>query len=303
MAKPDPLVDSVKAVMKENDLRRGVEASLNKELGIQDKKQIVRERKGDYEEILKQRIDDALAGKQNLTEANMPMSRYAQSMQGQANRQRTRFANKVHRTSPTNARDPDDSNSIIKNDGLINKYRKLTGTYPLMPAQVPDLNIASRVRELKNALPSSSTPASAVARDRVKALRDSKPRSVPQDSNPTVTRPESPPAATPQVTPSTTAQAQPAPAPTPPVSGNSPAPSARPATAPSARPAPTNLGPTMTQRQAAPRPSPRPQPAPRKEKPMDYSMGERGVNSGYAADFYMREERRILAQKLKNFGR
>jgi len=56
--KNDPLVNSVKAIMEQNDLRRRVEAKLCEELGIYSRKQLPHEHLANYDALLEQRLDE-----------------------------------------------------------------------------------------------------------------------------------------------------------------------------------------------------------------------------------------------------
>jgi hypothetical protein len=57
----DPLIESVQKVMKENELRRQVEANLNEELGIQSISQLPHQLQEKYKAVLQQNINEALA--------------------------------------------------------------------------------------------------------------------------------------------------------------------------------------------------------------------------------------------------
>lgn len=57
--KNDPLVNSVKAVMEQNQLHRRVEAKLCEELGIYSRKQLTHENQANYDALLEQRIQEA----------------------------------------------------------------------------------------------------------------------------------------------------------------------------------------------------------------------------------------------------
>ena len=56
----DPMIDTVQKVMDENALRRQIEADLNEELGIQDRKQLGHEKHDLYDQALSQRINEAV---------------------------------------------------------------------------------------------------------------------------------------------------------------------------------------------------------------------------------------------------
>jgi hypothetical protein len=56
--KNDPLVNSVKAIMEQNEHRRRVEAKLCEELGIYSRKQLPREHLANYDALLEQRLDE-----------------------------------------------------------------------------------------------------------------------------------------------------------------------------------------------------------------------------------------------------
>jgi hypothetical protein len=56
--KNDPLVNSVKAIMEQNEHRRRVEAKLCEELGIYSRKQLPHEHQANYDALLKQRLDE-----------------------------------------------------------------------------------------------------------------------------------------------------------------------------------------------------------------------------------------------------
>ena len=55
----DPMIDTVQKVMNENARRRQIEADLNEELGIQDRKQLGHEKHDLYDQALLQRINEA----------------------------------------------------------------------------------------------------------------------------------------------------------------------------------------------------------------------------------------------------
>lgn len=57
--KNDPLVESVKKIMEENELRRRVEARLCEELGIASRKALPFEHHANYDALLEQRINEA----------------------------------------------------------------------------------------------------------------------------------------------------------------------------------------------------------------------------------------------------
>ena len=56
----DPMIDTVQKVMDENARRRQIEADLNEELGIQDRKQLGHEKYDLYDQALSQRINEAV---------------------------------------------------------------------------------------------------------------------------------------------------------------------------------------------------------------------------------------------------
>ena len=56
----DPMIDTVQKVMDENARRRQIEADLNEELGIQDRKQLGHEKHDLYDQALSQRINEAV---------------------------------------------------------------------------------------------------------------------------------------------------------------------------------------------------------------------------------------------------
>ena len=56
----DPMIDTVQKVMDENARRRQIEADLNEELGIQDRKQLGHEKHYLYDQALSQRINEAV---------------------------------------------------------------------------------------------------------------------------------------------------------------------------------------------------------------------------------------------------
>jgi hypothetical protein len=58
--KNDPLVNSVKAIMEQNEQRRRVETKLCEELGIYSRKELPREHLANYDALLEQRIEEAL---------------------------------------------------------------------------------------------------------------------------------------------------------------------------------------------------------------------------------------------------
>jgi hypothetical protein len=57
--KNDPLVNSVKAIMEQNEQRRRVETKLCEELGIYSRKELPREHLANYDALLEQRIQEA----------------------------------------------------------------------------------------------------------------------------------------------------------------------------------------------------------------------------------------------------
>ena len=56
----DPLAESVRQVMIENDIRRQVELTLNEQLGIQSRKQLPHEYLKEYDETLRAAINQTL---------------------------------------------------------------------------------------------------------------------------------------------------------------------------------------------------------------------------------------------------
>ena len=66
----DPLIDSVKKVMAENEVRRQAEKDLNEELGIASKKALPFEHHKNYDALLEQKITEALKGDQHKIDAN-----------------------------------------------------------------------------------------------------------------------------------------------------------------------------------------------------------------------------------------
>ena len=66
----DPLIDSVKKVMAENETRRQAEFDLNEELGIASKRALPHEHHANYDALLEQRITEALKGNQHKIDAN-----------------------------------------------------------------------------------------------------------------------------------------------------------------------------------------------------------------------------------------
>lgn len=69
--KNDPLIDSVKNVMKENSIRRDVEKMFNESLGIQSKKVLPHEYHAQYDAALKECIDQALAEKVQMSKSDI----------------------------------------------------------------------------------------------------------------------------------------------------------------------------------------------------------------------------------------
>lgn len=68
----DPLIDSVKNVMKENELRRDAERKLCEELGIASRKQLPREHLANYDALLEQKIAEALHPNQQKLDVHEP---------------------------------------------------------------------------------------------------------------------------------------------------------------------------------------------------------------------------------------
>lgn len=68
--KKDPLIDSVKKVMEENQIRRNVENALNEQLGIQTKRQLPFQKHAEYDALLAEAIQEALKGAQHKIDAN-----------------------------------------------------------------------------------------------------------------------------------------------------------------------------------------------------------------------------------------
>lgn len=58
--KADPLVDSIRSIMKESDLRRKVEEALNEELGVSSRKAIPHEYLSDYDSMLEEAYNCAM---------------------------------------------------------------------------------------------------------------------------------------------------------------------------------------------------------------------------------------------------
>lgn len=66
----DPLINSVKKVMAENETRRQAERDLNEELGIDSKRALPFEHHANYDALLEQKIAEALKGDQHKIDAN-----------------------------------------------------------------------------------------------------------------------------------------------------------------------------------------------------------------------------------------
>lgn len=70
--KKDPLIDSVKKVMEENELRRQAELDLNEELGIASKRALPHEHHANYDALLEQKIAEALHPNQQKLDVHEP---------------------------------------------------------------------------------------------------------------------------------------------------------------------------------------------------------------------------------------
>lgn len=70
--KKDPLIDSVKNIMKENEVRREAERKLNEELGIASKKALPFEHHANYDALLEQKIAEALHPNQQKLDVHEP---------------------------------------------------------------------------------------------------------------------------------------------------------------------------------------------------------------------------------------
>lgn len=70
--KNDPLVESVKKIMEENELHRRVEARLCEELGIASRKALPFEHHANYDALLEQRIQEALHPNQQKLDVHEP---------------------------------------------------------------------------------------------------------------------------------------------------------------------------------------------------------------------------------------
>ena len=70
--KHDPLINSVKKVMEENELRRKAEADLNEELGIASKRALPHEHHKNYDALLEQKIAEALHPNQQKLDVHEP---------------------------------------------------------------------------------------------------------------------------------------------------------------------------------------------------------------------------------------
>lgn len=70
--KNDPLVESVKKIMEENELRRRVEARLCEELGIASRKALPFEHQANYDALFEQRIQEALHPNQQKLDVHEP---------------------------------------------------------------------------------------------------------------------------------------------------------------------------------------------------------------------------------------
>ena len=68
----DPLIDSVKKVMEENELRRQAELDLNEELGIASKRALPHEHHANYDALLEQKIAEALHPNQQKLDVHEP---------------------------------------------------------------------------------------------------------------------------------------------------------------------------------------------------------------------------------------
>jgi hypothetical protein len=84
--KNDPLADSVKKVMMENEVRRQVEASLNEELGIDSRKALPHEYQSHYDAMLADRINEALSEGAEGSIPKTPKERELAAKHGNPNR-------------------------------------------------------------------------------------------------------------------------------------------------------------------------------------------------------------------------
>lgn len=70
--KNDPLINSVKKIMEENELRRQAELDLNEELGIASKRALPHEHHKNYDALLEQKIAEALHPNQQKLDVHEP---------------------------------------------------------------------------------------------------------------------------------------------------------------------------------------------------------------------------------------
>ena len=70
--KKDPLINSVKKIMEENELRRQAELDLNEELGIASKRALPHEHHANYDALLEQKIAEALHPNQQKLDVHEP---------------------------------------------------------------------------------------------------------------------------------------------------------------------------------------------------------------------------------------
>lgn len=174
----DPVVDSVKKVMAENQRRRDVETKVNEELGIYSKKALPFEHHAEYDDLLAQRINESAEGsapssskEANLAARKPPFNKitkgdvlHARGVIDEEEGEETREGGAVTRdnkpvVSPTATRvgepsarkAPTEGPSASQRDALTNKIKSI-----MKEAQIDDLSKGTMKSYVKKALDTGS---------------------------------------------------------------------------------------------------------------------------------------------------
>ena len=122
----DSLHESVAKVMADNQIRRNVEAALNEEIGIFNKKALPHEYHAEYDSVLASRIDEALKGNQHRIDAD-----------GDKNITTRDF--KLLGNKKAGSMEEQEVNTAAKSDMLASAPAKITTLKPLNKPGLPKL--------------------------------------------------------------------------------------------------------------------------------------------------------------------
>jgi hypothetical protein len=180
--KNDPLVESVKAVMKENEFRRQAEAALNEELGISSKKALPHEYHTQYDALLEAKVVDAedrevKRGKSTAGKVGIATGKFADKVREKAKRALDRFHTEmepkdkrppsmeedVHPNQKVIAKQDGNAKSISRKDLRILRIKDKSGVkideQDINPADLPKLSPGLQGRIVKDPPAPTPTPA------------------------------------------------------------------------------------------------------------------------------------------------